>query len=111
MNYYKKALELLRCDLQWRDICFAVASLHPKAFLDGVENLAGNKTVYLAAIGPKRLQVIKIVCNMTGLGLRAAKELVDSAAVTPVNLGEYRKSKAEAMLDALAEAGATVRLE
>jgi large subunit ribosomal protein L7/L12 len=53
--------------------------------------------------------VIKAVRELTGLGLREAKDLVD-AAPKPVKEGVARE-EAEAVKDKLAEAGATVEIK
>ena len=66
-------------------------------------------TVVLAAAGDKKINVIKAVREATGLGLKAAKELVDGAP-KPVkeNIG---KAEAEELKKKLEEAGATVELK
>jgi large subunit ribosomal protein L7/L12 len=65
--------------------------------------------VVLAAIGDKKIQVIKAVRELTSLGLKEAKELVDSAP-KPVGTG-LSKEEAEAMKAKLEEQGATVELK
>jgi large subunit ribosomal protein L7/L12 len=65
-------------------------------------------TVFLAATGDKKIQVIKVVRAATGLGLKEAKELVD-AAPKEVKEGVERE-EAEALKKELEEAGATVEL-
>ena len=66
-------------------------------------------TVVLAAVGDKKINVIKAVREATGLGLKEAKELVDGAP-KPVkeNIG---KAEAEELKKKLEEAGATVELK
>jgi len=66
-------------------------------------------TVVLAAIGEKKIQVIKEVRAITGLGLKEAKDLVDGAP-KPVKEG-ISKSEAEEIKKKLQEAGATVELK
>ena len=64
--------------------------------------------VVLTAAGPNKIQVIKVVRDITGLGLKEAKDLVDGA---PKTIKE--KAKAEEAEDAKAksaEAGAVVEL-
>ena len=64
--------------------------------------------VYLEEIGGKKIQVIKAVRELTGLGLKEAKAVVDDA---PQNVKEgLSKEEAEKMKEALEEAGATVEL-
>lgn len=65
--------------------------------------------VVLEGIGDKKIQVIKVVRELTGLGLKEAKEAVDSA---PTTLKEAAsKEDAEAMKAKLEEQGATVVLK
>ncbi len=66
-------------------------------------------TVVLAAVGEKKIQVIKEVRAITGLGLKEAKDLVDGAP-KPVKEG-ISKSEAEEIKKKLEEAGATVELK
>ena len=66
-------------------------------------------TVILASIGEKKIQVIKEVRAITGLGLKEAKDLVDGAP-KPVKEG-ISKSEAEEIKKKLQEAGATVELK
>jgi large subunit ribosomal protein L7/L12 len=65
--------------------------------------------VVLAAAGDQKVQVIKAVRAITGLGLEEAKDMVDGA---PSTLKEgVKKEEAEAMLAQLTEAGATGELK
>ena len=64
--------------------------------------------VILKAAGDKKIQVIKEVRAITGLGLKEAKEIVDSAP-KPVKEG-VAKDEAEEMKKQLEAAGATVEL-
>ncbi|HSC72330.1 MAG TPA: 50S ribosomal protein L7/L12 [Candidatus Methylomirabilis sp.] len=66
-------------------------------------------TVVLASVGEKKIQVIKEVRAITGLGLKEAKDLVDGAP-KPVKEG-ISKSEAEEIKKKLQEAGATVELK
>ncbi len=65
--------------------------------------------VILASAGDKKIQVIKAVREITGLGLKDAKELVDGAP-KPVKEG-VAKEEAEELKAKLEEAGATVELK
>ena len=66
-------------------------------------------TVVLAAVGDKKINVIKAVREATGLGLKEAKELVDGA---PAPIKEnVAKAEAEELKKKLEEAGATVELK
>lgn len=64
--------------------------------------------VVLATAGEKKIQVIKVVRELTGLGLKEAKDLVDGAPKT-VKEG-IAKAEAEEIKKKLEEAGATVEL-
>jgi large subunit ribosomal protein L7/L12 len=65
-------------------------------------------TVVLKGAGDKKIQVIKVVRELTGLGLKEAKDLVDGAP-KPVKEG-VAKAEAEDMKKKLEEAGGTVEL-
>ena len=65
--------------------------------------------VILANAGDKKLNVIKVVKDSLGLGLKDAKDLVDGAPKT-VKEG-VSKEEAEALKKALEEAGATVEIK
>ncbi len=65
--------------------------------------------VVLQAAGDKKIQVIKSVREITGLGLKEAKTLVDSAP-KPVQEG-VDKETAEKTKEALEELGATIELK
>src|SRR5919108_6517341 len=65
--------------------------------------------VVLTAAGDKKIQVIKVVRAITGLGLKEAKALVDEAP-KPVKEG-IDKAEAEKLKADLEEAGATVDLK
>ena len=66
-------------------------------------------TVVLKTAGEKKIQVIKVVRELTGLGLKEAKDLVDGAP-KPVKEG-VAKAEAEDMKKKLEEAGGTVELQ
>jgi large subunit ribosomal protein L7/L12 len=66
-------------------------------------------TVMLTGAGEKKIQVIKVVRELTGLGLKEAKDLVDGAP-KPVKEG-VAKAEAEDIQKKLVEAGATVELK
>ena len=65
--------------------------------------------VILKAAGPAKLAVVKAVKELTGLGLKEAKDIVDSAPA-PVKEG-VGKDEAEGIKSALEEAGAEVELK
>ena len=66
-------------------------------------------TVVLAAIGDKKVEVIKVVRSATGLGLKEAKDLVDGAP-KPVKEG-VAKADAEALKKQLEDAGAKAEIK
>ncbi|MEZ4852703.1 50S ribosomal protein L7/L12 [Flavobacterium sp.] len=66
-------------------------------------------TVVLKDAGASKLAVVKAVKELTGLGLKEAKDIVDSA---PTNVKEgVSKDEAEGLKNALEEAGAVVELK
>ena len=66
-------------------------------------------TVILEAAGEKKIQVIKVIREITALGLKEAKELVDGA---PKNVKEgVTKDEANQIKAKLEEQGATVKLK
>ena len=65
--------------------------------------------VVLKEVGANKIAVIKVVRELTGLGLKEAKAMVDGA---PANVKEaVAKADAEAMVEKLKEAGATAELK
>jgi large subunit ribosomal protein L7/L12 len=87
----------------------AVAVAGPAA---GGEEAAAEKTefdIILKSPGGAKLQVVKLVKELTGLGLKEAKEIVDSA---PKAIKEgIAKDEAEGIKKQLEEAGAEVELK
>jgi large subunit ribosomal protein L7/L12 len=65
--------------------------------------------VILKEIGAEKIKVIKVVRELTGLGLKEAKELVDNAP-KPVKEG-IAKEEAEKVEAALKEVGATIEIK
>ncbi len=87
----------------------AVAAAAPVA---QAQEEAAEKTefdVVLSAVGDKKIQVIKVVRAITGLGLKEAKALVDGAP-SPVKEG-VPKEEAENIKKELEENGATVEIK
>ena len=84
----------------------------PMGGAGGAAAVAEEKTefdVVLTNAGDKKIQVIKVVRELTGLGLKEAKDLVDGAP-KPVKEGVPR-AEAEAIKKKLEEAGGTVELK
>ena len=84
----------------------------PGGAAPGAEAAAEEKEdfdVVLVGVGDKKIQVIKVVRELTGLGLKEAKELVDGAPSTVKEAAA--KAEAEEMKAKLEEVGAAVALK
>ncbi|MCG2711716.1 MAG: 50S ribosomal protein L7/L12 [Candidatus Omnitrophica bacterium] len=94
---------------------FGVCAVMPMAAMAAVPGAAApaeEKTsfsVVLAAVGDKKIQVIKEIRAITSLGLKEAKDLVDSAPKTVKE--NISKEEAEEIKKKLEEQGATVELK
>jgi len=93
---------------------FGVSAAAPVAVAGGASAapVAEEKTefdVILASAGAEKIKVIKVVRELTGLGLKEAKEVVDGAPKT-IKEGAS-KEDAEAIKAKLAEVGATVEIK
>ena len=86
----------------------AVAAAAPGAAAPVAEEKTSFDVV-LSAAGDKKIQVIKVVRELTGLGLKEAKDLVDGAP-KPVKTG-IAKEEAETIKAKLVEQGATVEIK
>jgi large subunit ribosomal protein L7/L12 len=78
----------------------------------GAAAAAAEKTnfdVVLKAAGPNKLQIVKLVKELTGLGLKEAKDVVDGAPKT-IKEG-LPKDEAENLKKTLVEAGAEIELK
>ena len=87
----------------------AAAAGHGAPAAAGATEEKTEFTVVLAGAGTNKINVIKVVRELTGLGLKEAKDLVE-AAPKPVNEG-LPKAAAEEMKKKLVEAGANVELK
>ena len=87
----------------------AVAVAGPAVAEGAGEDEKDSYDVILAEVGPNKMGVIKAVKDITGLGLRESKELVD-AAPKPVKEG-VTQSEAESIRATLVEVGATIELK
>lgn len=85
----------------------AVAAAAPVA---QVEEAAGptNVTVTITAAGDNKLQVIKLIKEVTGLGLKDAKDLADNGGNIKENIPTAEAEELKAKLE---EAGATVEVK
>ena len=81
----------------------------PDAGETAAEEEKDSFNVVLASAGDKKIQVIKVVRTITELGLKEAKDLVESAP-KPIKEG-VAKAEAEEIKTKLEEAGATVELK
>jgi large subunit ribosomal protein L7/L12 len=86
-------------------VAMAAAAAGPAAAVE--EKTEFN--VILAEVGEKKIQVIKVVRELTGLGLKEAKDLVDGAP-KPVKEG-VSKADAETIKKKLEEQGAKVEVK
>ena len=86
----------------------AVAAAAPAAAAEAAEEKT-EFDVILQSVGDKKINVIKVVREITGLGLKEAKDLVDNAP-KPVKEG-ISKEQAEEIKAKLEEAGATVEIK
>ena len=93
---------------------FGVSAAAPVAVVGAAGAAAAEEeqtefTVVLESAGAEKIKVIKAVRELTGLGLKEAKEVVDGA---PSNLKEgVEKAEAEAIKKSLEEVGAVVVLK
>lgn len=90
-------------------VAVAAAGAAPGGEAAAAVEVKDDFTIVLGAYGDKKINVIKEVRGITGLGLKEAKELVESA---PSTLKEgVKKEEAEVIKKKLEEAGATVELK
>jgi large subunit ribosomal protein L7/L12 len=87
----------------------APAAAAPAGGDAAAEEESTTADVILTAAGDKKIQVIKVVRAATGLGLKEAKELVDSAP-KPIKEG-IEKDEAQKLKAELEEAGGSVELK
>ncbi|MFR7545554.1 MAG: 50S ribosomal protein L7/L12 [Clostridia bacterium] len=86
----------------------AVAAAAPAAGAAGAAEEKSSFDVVLKDVGANKIQVIKVVRDVTGLGLKEAKELVDGAPKT-VKEGAS-KEEAEEIKEKFSAAGAVIEL-
>jgi large subunit ribosomal protein L7/L12 len=91
---------------------FAAPTAAPAAAAAPAAEEKSAFTVVLASVGPKKIEVIKIVRDVTGKGLKESKDLVDAAASTPQVIKEnVKKQEAEEIKKKFESAGAKVELK
>ena len=78
----------------------------------GAQEEKSEFNIVLTAIGDKKIEVIKVVRDVTGKGLKEAKDLVDGAATEPKTIKENsKKADAEEIKKKFETAGAKVELK
>ena len=87
----------------------AIAAAAPGAAAAPAAEEKTSFDVVLTSAGDKKIQVIKVVRELTGLGLKEAKDLVDGAP-KPLKTG-VSKEEADSMKAKLEEQGATVEIK
>ena len=88
---------------------FGVSAAATAVAAGPVEEEKSEFNVVLASIGERKMDVIKAVKTITGLGLKEAKELVDNAPKTVKE--NVSKADADSIKEQLEAAGATVELK
>jgi large subunit ribosomal protein L7/L12 len=107
-----QVVELVQAMEQKFGVSAAAAVAAAPAAAGAAAPVAEEKTefnVILATVGEKKVNVIKAVRTITGLGLKEAKDLVDGAPSTVKDA--VSKAEAEEIKKLLVEAGATVELK
>ncbi len=87
------------------------AAVAPVAGAPAVEEKS-EFTIILKSVGAKKIEVIKVVRDLTGKGLKEAKDMVDAAAAAPQTVKENaKKEEAEDIKKKFEAAGAVVELK
>jgi large subunit ribosomal protein L7/L12 len=105
-------LTILKDDYGIEPAAAAVAVAAPSGGSNDAAPVVEEKTAFdviLKSAGGQKLQVVKLVKDLTGLGLKEAKELVDTAP-KPLKEGAT-KDEADALKKQLEEAGAEVEIK
>lgn len=89
---------------------FGVTAAAPVAVVGGAEAAAGPSEVdvILTSAGAKKIGVIKVVREITGLGLKEAKDVADNGGNVKENISTDEANELKAKFE---EAGATVELQ
>ncbi len=97
---------------------FGVSAQAPAAPVAASAEVSADKeekaffNIELKGVGDKKIEVIKVVRDLTGKGLKEAKDLVDAAAAAPQLVKEgVKKEEAEEIKKKLETAGAQVELK
>jgi len=105
----KELADVLKEEYGIEPAAAAVAVAAPTAAAGPVEEEKTAFDVILKEAGPQKLAIVKLVKELTSLGLKEAKELVD-AAPKPLKEG-VSKDEADALKKQLEEAGAVVEVK
>lgn len=105
----KELADILKEEYGIEPAAAAVAVAAPAAAAAAAEEEKTSFDVVLKSAGAQKLAVVKLVKELTSLGLKEAKELVD-AAPKPLKEG-VSKDEAEALKKQLEEAGAEVEIK
>lgn len=100
----KEVVDLMKEEFGVDPSSVAVAAAPAAAEEEG----SSNCNVVLASAGPNKIAVIKLVREITGLGLKEAKEVADNGGTVKENVA---KADAEELKAKFEEAGATIELQ
>lgn len=76
----------------------------------GGEEESSNVSIFIKDHGPKKVEVIKVIREITGLSLKEAKELAESAGTKAVK-EDIEKAEADSIVEKLKGAGAEVEVK
>ncbi|MBQ6284727.1 MAG: 50S ribosomal protein L7/L12 [Bacilli bacterium] len=103
----KELVDMMKEEFGVDPSAVAVAAAPAAGAAEAESNDGGVKTVVLKEAGAQKLQVIKVIREVTGLGLKEAKDIADAGG----NVKEgIPAAEAEELKAKLEEAGATVEL-
>ena len=114
---YKRVLDIMATKIEEPDIMKMfnyIMKEHPEVFVAAHDSVTSNPntglfSVHLESFGSQKIQVIKEVRGITGLGLKEAKDLVESC---PVMMWDgVSKETAEDHMQRMIEVGARVRMD
>ncbi|MGL4563315.1 MAG: 50S ribosomal protein L7/L12 [Brevinema sp.] len=88
----------------------ATVAAAPAAAGAAVEEEVSTVSVFVKDAGASKIEVIKVIREITGLGLKEAKEMAESAGSKPLKEG-IEKAEAEQVAEKLKAAGATVEIK
>jgi large subunit ribosomal protein L7/L12 len=106
MNYYAKVIELMNNMNRLTDIELALAMNNPAAFIRYKEGPPKKYDVILIHYGEKKICCIREIREITGLGLKEAKDMSETPNAIVVNAVDLKTAKKYA--NDLTACGATV---